>query len=176
MNTEKPPVNIFGLTRKETIVCGLPLVQRNSLTPAERVWLQENSEAARHEANAAYLEFVDLVKDKFKYKTQEDAYHAVKAYYRGELDAAESDKIELLSLQKPLKRDRDIDEQELTYLIGSRLIAEKFPTEQFEQCFGIAYTGEWTMVHTKAIAEIHAELIEFFSKESEGKKEVSEGK
>jgi phage-related tail protein len=172
------PVNIFGLTREEVTISGLPLLKRQSLTPAERIWLQENSEAARNEWNVAYLAFVDAVKDKLKYKTQEDAYHAVKEYFRGTLDTVESDKIELLSLEKPLKRDRDIDQQELTYLLNSRLIAAKFPIAEFSEVFGIEYAGEWTIEHTKAIAELHDELTEFFASESEGKKkpEVGTGK
>jgi hypothetical protein len=165
--------NIFGLLREEVTVAGIPLLKRQSLTPAERVWLQENSEAARNEWNVAYLAFVDAVKDKLKYKTQEEAYHAVKEYFRGTLDAIESDKIELLSIASPLKRDRDIDEQELTYLLNSRIIKDKFPAAEFSEAFGIEYANTWTIDHTKAIAEIHPELNEFFASESEGKKSDS---
>ena len=164
------PTSIFGLTREEVTISGLPLLKRQSLTPAERVWLQENSEAARNEWNVAYLAFVDTVKDKLKYKYQEEAYHAVKEYFRGTLESLESDKIELLSLASPLKRDRDVEEQELTYLLNSRLVSTKFPTEEFAEAFGIEYAGTWTIDHTKAIAELHPELTEFFAAESEGKK------
>jgi hypothetical protein len=170
------PVSIFGLIREEVTICGLPLLKRQSLTPAERVWLQENSEAARNEWNVSYLAFVDTIKTALKYKTQEEAYHAVKEYFRGTLDTAESDRIELLSLSNPLKRDRDVDEQELTYLINSRLVKSKFPVDAFKETFDIDFTGEWTIEHTKAIAELHPELTEFFASESEGKKPKESGK
>jgi hypothetical protein len=169
-------INIFGLVREEVTIAGLPLFKRQSLTPQERVWLQENSEAARNEYNVRYLAFVDVVKDKLKYKTQEAAYHAVKQYFRGTLESEQSDTIELLSLEKPLKRDRDVDEEELTFLLNSRIIKDKFPIAEFEESFGITYANNWTIEHTKAIEELHAELMEFFSRESEGKKDSAEGK
>jgi hypothetical protein len=164
-------INIFGLIREEITVCGIPLLKRQSLTPAERVWLQENSEAARNEWNVSYLAFVDAVKDKFKYKSQEDAYHAVKEYFRGTLDTVDSDRIELLSLEKPLKSDKNIEEAELTFMMNSRIVAKKFPTVDFEETFGLIYTGEWTEEFTKATAEIHPGLVEFFAKESAGEKD-----
>ena len=169
-------VSIFGLIREEVTICGLPLLKRQSLTPSERVWLQENSEAARNEWNVAYLAFVDTVKTTLKYKTQEEAYHAVKEYFRGTLDTEESDRIELLSLASPLKRDRDVDEQELTYLMNSRLVKSKFPVEAFKETFDIDFVDEWTIEHTKAVAELHPELTEFFASESEGKKVKETGK
>jgi hypothetical protein len=160
---------IFGLTREEVTIAGLPMQKRLSLKPVERVWFQENSEASRNEWNESYLAFADAVKDKLKYKTQEEAYHAVKEYYRGTLDAELSDKIELLSLSKPLKRDKDIDELELTFFINSRLVKDKFPKEEFLEAFGLAFVDEWTIEHTRATAEIHDELQEFFASEAAGK-------
>lgn len=166
--------NIFGLLREETVVAGIPLIKRQSLTPRERVWLQENTEAARNEWNIAYLGFVDTVKDKLKYKSQDEAYHAVKEYFRGTLEAVQSDKIELLSIAHPLKREKDINEQELTFLLDSRIVKDTFPTIEFNETFGLEYAGTWTIEHTRATVEIHDLLNSFLASESEGKKKEVE--
>jgi hypothetical protein len=160
---------IFGLTREEITIAGLPMQKRESLKPSERAWFQANSEKARNEWNEAYLAFVAAVKDKLKLKTEEESYHTVKEYFRGELTSEIADRIELLSIANPLKRDKDIDEMELTYFLNSRLVADKFPKEEFLEAFGIAYNGEWTKEHTEAASEIRTELEEFFTKEAAGK-------
>jgi hypothetical protein len=164
-------VSLFGVVREEVVICGVPLFKRQSLSPKERVWLQENSEAARNEWNIAYLAFVDNVKETLGLAGQEEAYHAVKEYDRGVLDSVSSDRIELLSLKSPMKTNRDVEEAELTFMMDSRIVKEKFPTVEFETEFGLIYAGEWTEEFTKATVEIHPKLIEFFSKESTGEKD-----
>lgn len=172
-------VNIFGLTREEKTIAGIPLLGKQSLTPQERTWFQENGEALRVEFNEQLMAFVKLVKDRLKYKTEEDAFHAVQEYRRGALETELYDKIDFIHLEKPLKRDKDVDELELTYFMNSRIIKDKFPADDFKEVFGIEYAGEWTIEHTRAVLEIQTELTEFFSSEAAGKKkseEKAEGK
>lgn len=168
------PNNIFGLTREEKIVAGLPLFSKQSFTPQERVWFQENGEKLRNEFNEQLMEFVSKVKDRLKYKTQEEAYHAVQEYRRGSLETELYDKIDFIHLEDPLKRDTDVDELELTYFLNSRIIKDKFPKDEFRDVFGLEYDGTWTIEHTKAVIEIQSELTEFFSSEASGKKKPEE--
>ncbi len=172
--------NIFGLTRTIITVLGFAFTQTNSLTPTERIWIQENSEARRIEFNKTYLEFVAKVQQELKLKTEEEAYHLVKAYYRGELESKVADSIELIAIKNPRPIRPDIELEEITYLIDSRLIKAQFPYKEFEETFGIKYEDTWTTEHTKAISEILPAIEEFFSLEANGGKAVevvnSEGK
>jgi hypothetical protein len=163
--------NIFGLVREEVVICGIPLYKRQSLSPKERIWLQENSEAERNEWNIAYLAFVNNVKDALELSSEEEAYHAVKEYDRGVLDSVSADRIELLNLRNPMKTNADVEEAEFTFMMNSRIIPDKFPVVEFDKEFGLTYDGEWTKEFTKATGEIHTKLVEFFSKESSGEKD-----
>lgn len=171
--------NIFGLTRDTVIICGLAFLSTHSLLPAERVWMQENSEKNRNEYNKKYLEFVGNIQKALTLESEEKAYHLIRCFYRGEIEDREVyDKLELTILKHPRPTSPDADIQELTYFINSRLVKDKFPKAEFKETFGLDYKGEWTLEHTKAIAEISAQIEEFFIKEINGGEvpEPTEGK
>jgi hypothetical protein len=171
--------NIFGLTRDTVIICGLAFLSTNSLLPAERVWMQENSEKNRNEYNKQYLEFVGNIQKALSLESEEKAYHLIRCFYRGEIEDREVyDKLELTILKHPRPSSPDADIEELTYFINSRLIKTDFPKAEFKETFGIEYKDKWTVEHTKAIAEIAPQIEEFFLKEINGGTvpEATEGK
>jgi len=158
---------IFGLVREVVTIAGIPLYKKNSLTPAERIWLQENTEAEEQKFNVGYYDFVGKVQAELDLKTEADAYHIVKSYYRGTLDdKARSDRIELLSLRNPLPSRANVRLEQLTYLLNSRIVKEQFPSQPFFEAFGIAYLNQWTIEHTKAAEEIIEKLEEFLEGEA----------
>ena len=159
--------NIFGLVRIQVVILGLTFLQIDSLSPAERTWLQENSEAKRNEFNKNYLDFVGKVQAKLNLESEEKAYNLVKSYYRGDLEDIElADTIELIALKNPRPRQQDIELEELTFFINSRLVKSEFPKAEFKETFGLEFKSEWTIEHTKAIAEIAPKIDEFFTREA----------
>lgn len=167
---------IFGLVRETVTIAGIPLSKKNSLTSAERIWLQENTEAEEQKFNVGYYDFVGKVKQELSLKDEAEAYHVVKDYYRSALeDKAQSDRVELLSLRNPLPSRANVRLDQLTYLINSRIVKEQFPSQAFFEAFGIAYLNEWTIEHTKAAEEIIDKLEEFVEGEANKTNSKSEG-
>ena len=167
---------IFGLVRETVTIAGIPLSKKNSLTAAERIWLQENTEAEEQKFNTGYYAFVQLVQKEFKIETESEAYHVVKDYHRGTLeDKSDADKIELIALRNPLPSRANVRYDQLTYLINSRIVKEQFPINEFFEAFEITYEGEWTSEHTKAAEEIIDKLEEFLEGEANKTNSKSEG-
>ena len=170
------PAQIFGLVRETVTIAGIPLNKKNSLTAAERIWLQENTEAEEQKFNTGYYAFVQLIQKEFKIETESQAYHDAKAYNRGTLeDKCYADKIELIALRNPLPSRASVRYDQLTYLINSRIVKEQFPTNEFFEAFDVAYVGEWTIEHTKAAEEIIDKLEEFLEGEANRTNSKSEG-
>jgi hypothetical protein len=168
---------IFGLVRDIVTIAGISFNKKNSLTAAERTWLQENTEAEEQKFNAGYYAFVGLVQADCKLKSEAEAYHLVKSYFRGDLaDKAMADRIELLSMRNPLPNRANIRLDQLTYLIDSRIVKTEFPREAFLETFGLAYDGVWTLEHTKAAEEIIDTIEEFLEGEANKTNDEAGGK
>jgi hypothetical protein len=174
-----PPPNIFGLTRSAAVICGITLLMTLSLQPHERVWLQEVAEKADNEYNKNYLTFISDIQKSLKLETEEKAYHLIRSFQRGEIEDTELfDEIDLKLLKHPVPKVPNTYLQRLTYLINSRIIKAEFPKAEFKEAFGLEYKGEWTLEHTKAIAEISSQFDDFFAREINGGvvPEAEEGK
>jgi hypothetical protein len=160
--------NIFGLTKTISTVAGIPLIKMNSLTPHERIWLQENTEAGQNEFNITYYEFIKLIQKEAKLKDDVEAYEKIKAYYDGTSQDSRVDAIiELASIKDPSKapKRKDLGTEQTTFLLNARILKEKFPKDEFLETFGIKYDDTWTIEHTKAIAQILPQINEFFEAE-----------
>ncbi len=165
------PTNIFGLTRQRITIAGLLFLSCYSLLPHERIWLQENANKARDEYNKAYLDFIGKIQKELGLQTEDEAYHLVRSYYRGNLeDLKLLDRTDLAIRKNPFPQQPDTDTQELTYFIDSRLIKSEFPKAEFKEAFGLDFKDKWTVEHTKAIAEILPQIEEFYAKETNGGK------
>lgn len=159
---------IFGLIRQKITLAGIPLIKCNSLTPSERIWLQENTTAEEAKFNEGYLEFVSLVQRSFALADDFAAYDLVKSYYRGTLeDTTKSNRIELLAMKNPLPTRANVRIEQMTYLMNSRIVKAEFPIVPFAEVFGLTYAGEWTIEFMKAIEEIQDKFEAFFDKEAD---------
>lgn len=159
---------IFGLIRQKITLAGIPLIKCNSLTPSERIWLQENTTAEEAKFNEGYLEFVSLVQKSFALADDFAAYDLVKSYYRGTLEeTAQANRIELLAMKNPLPTRANVRIDQMTYLMNSRIIKAEFPIVAFSEVFGLTYAGEWTIEFMKAIEEIQDKFEAFFDREAD---------
>lgn len=159
---------IFGLIREKITIAGIPLIKCNSLTPSERIWLQENTTAEEAKFNEGYLLFVSLVQQSFELADDFAAYDLVKSYYRGTLeDASQSNRIELLAMKNPLPTRANVRIEQMTYLMNSRIIKAEFPIVAFAEVFGLTYGGVWTLDFMKAIEEIQDKFEAFFDREAD---------
>ena len=159
---------IFGLIRQKVTIAGIPLVKCNSLTPAERIWLQENTTAEEAKFNEGYLAYVSLVQKSFELADDFAAYDLVKSYYRGNLeDTIQSNRIELLAMKNPLPTRTNVRIEQMTYLMHSRIVKAEFPIAAFAEVFGLTYAGEWTIEFMRAIEEVQDKFEAFFDKEAD---------
>lgn len=159
---------IFGLIRQKITIAGIPLIKCNSLTPAERIWLQENTTTEEAKFNEGYLAFVSLVQKSFGLADDFAAYDLVKSYYRGTLeDTAQANKIELLAMKNPLPTRTNVRIEQMTYLMNSRIVKAEFPIAAFAEVFGLTYAGAWTIDFMKSIEEIQDKFEAFFDGEAD---------
>lgn len=158
--------NIFNLTRKVVTIEGIPLVQKNSLTPIERIDLQEKFYAAKDEFNRSYYNMILQVQKACNFKSEAESYGAVKSYYAGKSEHEDvNNAIELISLANPVRQKNDVELEELTYLLNARIDRATFPYNDFQEAFGLTFDTEWTLEHTFAVGELLPAIREFFNRE-----------